>query len=92
MGKWGGKYIGVGLFPANTFVHSGGDLRSRSTLEHITGAHVAPSIPLSGTESPLLAYCVGWLRNSCLRKRPSFLVSRRFAQENPTLCSNDLSG
>jgi hypothetical protein len=32
------------------------------------------------------------LRNFCLRKRPSFLASQRFAQENPTPCLHYLSG
>jgi hypothetical protein len=78
-----GMSIGVGLFPANTLMRSNGDLRSRSATEHITGAGVAPSAGKAARVTPL-AHSVGWLWNLCLRKRPSFLASRRFAWENPT--------
>ena len=56
---------------------------------HIPGAYVAPSTGKAVIASPSRPLC-GLVSELCLRKRPSFLASRRFAQENPTQYFNDL--
>jgi hypothetical protein len=55
--------------------------------------HLCRAIPCKHAHcAPAASFARVRLRNFCLCKRPSFLASRRFAQENPTLCSNDLFG
>jgi hypothetical protein len=56
---------------------------------HIPGACVAPSTGKAVIASPSRPLC-GLVSELCFRKRPSFLASRRFAQENPTPYINDL--
>jgi len=52
---------------------------------------MVPGIPRKHAHSvPTTTIARVRLRNFCFRKRPSFLVSQRFAKENPTPCSNDL--
>jgi len=53
-------------------------------------ASVSGHSPQTRSFAPAASLTRVRLRNFCLRKRPSFLASRRFAQENPTPRRNDL--
>jgi hypothetical protein len=75
--------IGVGHSPQTRSFRSSDDLHSRSAAEHIAGACVAPSVSKAHRASPSRPL-YGLFKDLFLRKRPSFLASRRFAQENPT--------
>jgi hypothetical protein len=80
-----GHYPQTRLFaPAATFAR----VQHRNILQGLT----SPPLLVKPAETSILAHCVGCLQNFCFRKRPSFLASRRFAQENPTSCSHYLSG
>ena len=63
--------------PAATFAR----VRLRNILQGLASTFAeasedrSPPLPAKRSESPLLAHCVGWLQNFCLRKRPSFLAS-----------------
>jgi hypothetical protein len=81
--------IGVGHSPQTRSFAPAAPI-ARVRLRNILQGLALPPPRTKSVEPSLLAHCVGWHQNYFLRKRPSFLVSRRFAQENPTPCSNDL--
>ncbi|MDY0111223.1 MAG: hypothetical protein RBT60_14950, partial [Candidatus Krumholzibacteria bacterium] len=56
---------------------------ARVQLWNILQGLASPPLPAKLSKTPLLAHCVGWHQSSCLRKRPSFLASRRFAKGKP---------
>jgi hypothetical protein len=77
-----------GYSPQTRSFRSGDSTRSRSASEHITGTHVVPSTGKAVRVSPSRPLS-GLVSELCFRKRPSFLAPQRFAQENPTPCSNE---
>jgi hypothetical protein len=79
----------LGYSPQTRSFRSSDSIHSRSATANITGAHVAPSTSKAVRVSPSRPLC-GLVSEHCLRKRPSFLASKRFAQENPTPCSSGL--